>query len=160
MRGRQIPFQSVVEIREAIEPIGARLAALNRTADDLRRIEDICERLEARLGSVKDYLAENLKWHVAVIEASHNELLIGFMRALVEAGYKVPGDISVMGFDSTGICELCTPRLTSMRLPLEAIGAAAAERLLQQIREEAGEPVTTLLPVHLDIRDSTGPAPL
>lgn len=84
IRGRQLPFQSVVEIREALEPSAARLAAQHRTVDDLQAIEAACEELEANLSDVDSYLRANMKWHMAIVNASHNDLLIGFMTALVD----------------------------------------------------------------------------
>lgn len=96
---------------------------------------------------------------VTAFIVQNDEYAIGFMRALQEAGLNVPGDVSVMGFDSTEICEMCSPRLTSMHFPLIEIGALAAEQLMRQIRGEAAAALGTLFPAALDVRDSTAPPP-
>ncbi|MBW0116555.1 FadR family transcriptional regulator [Pseudonocardia sp. KRD-169] len=88
IRGRQIRPASVHETREAIEPSCARLAALNRTAGDLRRLEDADEAIAAG-GSLESFLQANVDWHVGVAAAGHNEILTGIMLALSRAIYTV-----------------------------------------------------------------------
>lgn len=82
IRGQKLPFRSIIETREALEPAGAQLAATYRTDQDLETLEQLCSLLEDNLDDVKGYLDANMKWHMAVMEASHNDLLIGFMNAL------------------------------------------------------------------------------
>lgn len=86
IRGRQIRLTSIHQTREAIEPSCARLAALNRTPADLRRLEAANEALAAS-GSLEDFLQANVDWHVGVAAASHNEILTGIMTALSRAIY-------------------------------------------------------------------------
>lgn len=82
IRGRKLPFHSIIETREALEPAGAQLAALYRTDGDLEKLDALCELLESDIENVKSYLDVNMKWHMAVMQASHNELMIGFIHAL------------------------------------------------------------------------------
>jgi DNA-binding FadR family transcriptional regulator len=86
IRGRNIRLAALHETREAIEPSCARLAALNRTDDDLAALDRANESI-ARDGSLGEFLQANVDWHVAVAVASHNELLNGFMLALSRAIY-------------------------------------------------------------------------
>jgi DNA-binding LacI/PurR family transcriptional regulator len=89
---------------------------------------------------------------------AHNDnAAIGAMEVLRENGLSIPGDISVVGFDSTHECEVCLPRLTSVAVPLREIGAQAMKILLQLVREEKPEAVEVVLPVALRVRDSTAP---
>lgn len=83
----------------------------------------------------------------------------GAMRAVKEAGLRVPNDVSIVGFNDLSTAIPTSPSLTTMRLPLRAMGAAAAERLLGQLlgQEVSSEPV--VMPVMLVVRESTGPAP-
>ncbi|AJE87301.1 GntR domain-containing protein [Streptomyces albus] len=87
IRGRQIRLSSLLETREAIEPYCARLAAMNRTADDLAVLEAANEAIADEDGTLPAFLQANVDWHVAVATASHNELLTGFMAALSRAIY-------------------------------------------------------------------------
>jgi GntR family transcriptional repressor for pyruvate dehydrogenase complex len=84
IRGHRIRFRSLLETREAIEPAVARLAALNRTEQDLALLRDAQKRLESA-PDLAAYRLANVDWHLAVTTASHNELLISFMNAISQA---------------------------------------------------------------------------
>ena len=83
---------------------------------------------------------------------------IGAMRALQEAGVRVPDDVSVVGFDDIASAIFCIPSLTSVRQPLKKMGHIAAETLLARI-ENRGEfqPEIAVEP-ELVVRKSTAPA--
>jgi DNA-binding LacI/PurR family transcriptional regulator len=88
----------------------------------------------------------------------HNdEVALGAVQALAADGIEVPQAVSIVGFDGTEFCDLASPPLTSVQVPLRAIGAAAVELLLQQI--ESGELSTEhkVLPTKLKVRASTAP---
>lgn len=86
IRGQQIRLVALLETREAIEPVSARLAAKYRTDEDLDRLDAANEAIKAD-GSLEDFLKANVEWHEAVSIASHNELLTGFMLGLSKAIY-------------------------------------------------------------------------
>jgi GntR family transcriptional repressor for pyruvate dehydrogenase complex len=87
IRGRQIRMTALLETRESIEPQCARLAAKYRTDADLDRLDAANEAISVETGSLESFLQANVDWHIAVADASHNELLTGFMRALSRAIY-------------------------------------------------------------------------
>jgi GntR family transcriptional regulator, transcriptional repressor for pyruvate dehydrogenase complex len=87
IRGRQIRMAALLETREGVEPVCARLAAKYRTDEDLDRLEAANVAIAAD-GPLEDFLQANVDWHVAVATASHNELLTGFMAALSRAIYE------------------------------------------------------------------------
>jgi DNA-binding FadR family transcriptional regulator len=93
IRGQRIRFEAVLETRGAIEPASARYAAQHRTEDDLAVIERSQAAMEraSRAGDVEGYVKANLEWHVAVVRASHNELLIAFISAVAQAVYASTG---------------------------------------------------------------------
>ncbi len=74
------------------------------------------------------------------IVAQNDHVAIGVMQTLQEAGFNVPGDVSVIGFDGTDICDLARPRLTSMVAPLHDIGYEAIKVLCEQIRSGVQTP--------------------
>jgi DNA-binding FadR family transcriptional regulator len=84
IRGQRIRFRSLLETREAIEPAVSRLAALNRTEEDLATLRKISKQLE-NAPDMASHAKANVEWHLAVTHASHNELLISFMTALSHA---------------------------------------------------------------------------
>jgi len=58
---------------------------------------------------------------------------IGAIRALRDAGLRVPEDVSVIGFDDIQAAAYLTPRLTTLRQPLRRMGEIAAEQLLARL---------------------------
>lgn len=86
IRGRQLRMAALLETREAIEPFCAQLAARHRTEEDLVALDAANDALENSTDLSK-FLQTNVDWHVAVANASHNELLSGLMLALQQAIY-------------------------------------------------------------------------
>jgi DNA-binding FadR family transcriptional regulator len=86
IRGRQIRLAAIFEAREGIEPTCARLAAKYRTDADLTRLAAANAAIGLD-GPLEDFLQANVDWHLAVAEASHNELLAGIMLALSRVIY-------------------------------------------------------------------------
>ncbi|GAA4912290.1 LacI family DNA-binding transcriptional regulator [Streptomonospora salina] len=98
----------------------------------------------------------------ATAVVAHNDLLaIGILRRLAERGVAVPERISVAGYDDIFGADFCVPALTTLAGPQEEAGRAAVENLLTKgsARPSEAAPRRVVLPSHLVIRDSTGPAP-
>jgi DNA-binding LacI/PurR family transcriptional regulator len=84
---------------------------------------------------------------------------IGAIRALHEAGIRVPEDVSVVGFDDVGSAPFRTPSLTTIRQPLREMGKIAAESLLKRIdNPKAHYPARVMMQPELVIRESTARA--
>ncbi len=85
---------------------------------------------------------------------------IGAIRALKDAGLRVPEDVSVVGFDDILSAAYATPSLTTVRQPLAEMGKRGAQVLLERIadREKQFPPEIVIAP-ELVVRESTGPAP-
>jgi DNA-binding FadR family transcriptional regulator len=92
LHGWQLDTAVLMEAREVIEPWCAALAAKNRTDQDLRRLEQHNQRMREVLDQLPAYLRENVAWHTAVAEASHNELLATFIQAVRQAILRQTGD--------------------------------------------------------------------
>jgi len=85
---------------------------------------------------------------------------IGALRALKEAGLRVPDDVSVVGFDDIASAAYCTPSLTTVRQPLFEMGKRGAQILLEKIaRREKEFPAEVVMRPELVVRESTGLAP-
>lgn len=89
--------------------------------------------------------------------AANDNMAIGCLLALREAGVDVPGGIAVAGFDDIPAARYISPALTTMRVDIADLGARSIARLLQAIDDEAGPQHQTLHP-ELVVRASTGPA--
>ncbi|KAG5735934.1 hypothetical protein E4T56_gene4915, partial [Termitomyces sp. T112] len=64
------------------------------------------------------------------IFASNDEMAVGALMAAREFGLDVPRDLSIIGFDDTPMSRLISPALTTVRQPLEAMGAAGVEAIV------------------------------
>ncbi|MGE4526180.1 MAG: substrate-binding domain-containing protein, partial [Sphaerochaeta sp.] len=79
----------------------------------------------------------------------------GVMKALKEAGYVIPRDISIIGFDDLPMSSMMDPHLTSIKVPNRQIGRMAAQALLEKLSsKKVYEPVCTLVHGSLMIRDT------
>ncbi|KAF5053089.1 MAG: LacI family transcriptional regulator [Sphaerochaeta sp.] len=79
----------------------------------------------------------------------------GVMKALKEAGYVIPRDISIIGFDDLPMSSMMDPHLTSIKVPNKQIGRMAAQALLEKLSaKKVYEPVCTLVHGSLMIRDT------
>jgi DNA-binding LacI/PurR family transcriptional regulator len=81
---------------------------------------------------------------------------IGSIRALYDAGLRVPEDVSVVGFDDIQSASFHTPSLTTIRQPLQSMGWAGASALLHLLEGEPQPPILCVEP-ELIVRESTGP---
>lgn len=78
----------------------------------------------------------------------------GALRALREAGLRVPQDVSVVGFDDIPLAQHFDPPLTTVHLPARALGEAAGRAILDRL---AGRPTLdrSLLATDMVVREST-----
>ncbi|GAB2881778.1 LacI family DNA-binding transcriptional regulator [Streptomyces deserti] len=96
---------------------------------------------------------------VTAVFVSNDQMALGVLHALHEAGRSVPGDISVVGYDDIPEAAHFLPPLTTVRTDFAEIGTRSLRLLLSRI-DGTDEPprVDTLVPVDLVVRASTGPA--
>jgi LacI family transcriptional regulator len=83
---------------------------------------------------------------------------IGAMKAFLDAGVRVPEDISVVGFDDIQSAAFHNPSLTTVRQPLEEMGILAARTLLERLGSSAPGPEEVTVQPELVVRESTAPA--
>jgi LacI family transcriptional regulator len=89
-----------------------------------------------------------------------NDLLaMSALRAAADLGLRVPGDLSLVGFDDIPMANYLVPRLTSVTKDARALGKKAFELLLVRIQNPDLPRQQVHSPARLIIRESTGPAP-
>ncbi|CAN5227947.1 LacI family DNA-binding transcriptional regulator [soil metagenome] len=101
--------------------------------------------------------------------AANDMMAVGCLAAFAEAGLRVPEDIAVGGFDDIPIARYVSPSLTTIRVPIAVLGAAAMEALSRDVERRSGkapgapaeraEAVSVLMPVELVVRNSCGNGP-
>lgn len=142
--------------RDALQAEG--VAGDERLIYDLGSQPQTVDFREAGRASMKAWLAAGWRelGSTAVL-AQNDTAALGVMEALQEAGLRIPNDVSVAGFDGTELGEYCSPRLTSVEVPLRQIGSTSAEMMWRLTRGDEAEHLT--LPVRLRERASTAPPP-
>jgi LacI family repressor for deo operon, udp, cdd, tsx, nupC, and nupG len=85
-----------------------------------------------------------------------DEMAIGLMRTLISAGLRVPGDMSVAGFDDIEFATVAEPSLTTIHQPRRELGQAAASALIDLLQGRP-TPRSIRLDTELVIRDSVAP---
>jgi LacI family transcriptional regulator len=88
--------------------------------------------------------------------AASDAMAVGALRALREAGRRVPEDIAVAGFDDMPFAARTDPPLTTVRQPIQRLGALAAETLIDLISYPDTGPRRIILSTELVIRASCG----
>jgi DNA-binding FadR family transcriptional regulator len=86
--GRNVGVEHLHDVRSALEALAAQGAARARTEADVRELIARTEAVEESVDHLGGYLDANLAWHMAVVRASHNELLASIMEALSVAIHK------------------------------------------------------------------------
>ena len=82
IRARRIHPDSLLEVREVIEPSCAFFAAHRRSAAHLARLEELTREMAQKTDDVPQFLELNISWHVLIAEASANEILASVMTAI------------------------------------------------------------------------------
>jgi DNA-binding LacI/PurR family transcriptional regulator len=96
---------------------------------------------------------------VTALFAANDQMALGVLRSLNEAGRRVPDEISIVGFDDIPEAAYFTPPLTTVRQDFNEMGRLSLHVLLEQIEGgAAAAPRTTVAPA-LIVRSSTGPPP-
>ena len=86
-----------------------------------------------------------------------DEIAIGCMHEIHDAGLRVPGDISVAGFDDARYAAVSNPPLTTIRQPAEQMGASLVQKLCLALEEDSpGSEAGEVVPHKLVIRASVG----
>ena len=68
--------------------------------------------------------------------ADNDNIAIGAMKAFQHKGYKIPADISIIGFDNMPLRTSVIPALSTIHVPKQNLGKTAAERLINVIESD------------------------
>lgn len=139
---------------------GARRKGLTRACQDMglhpRTLGPFPPTLS---GGVRALEAWEARPTTAVV--GYNDVLaIGFMKAALARGLRVPEDLSVVGIDNADPAALTEPGLTSLATGSRRLGSVAADAIIGHLRHRSHpQPAVTTLTMTLQRRASVGPAP-
>ncbi|MCS6950555.1 MAG: LacI family DNA-binding transcriptional regulator [Armatimonadota bacterium] len=95
------------------------------------------------------------------ILAANDEAAAGVIQVAQEMGIEVPQALSVIGFDDTPFAQVLSPRLSTVRQPLDEMASEAVRLLMDWIEQrEPPRERDRVFPTTLVLRDSTAPAPI
>jgi LacI family transcriptional regulator len=84
---------------------------------------------------------------------------VGVIKGLLNAGCRVPQDVSVTGFDKTRLAEYSNPSITTVDIHRDTLGRLAADALHELSTSTSPQGKEYHIEVELVIADSSGPAP-
>jgi LacI family transcriptional regulator len=173
-RGGQVAARHLVDLgHRRIAYLGGRVAAECSQA----RLAGFRSALEAcgvalpeeYVHSTEDFLYENglegapqlltLAQRPTAIFAASDELALGAIEAARSLGISVPGDLSIVGFDDTEVARIASPPLTTVRQPLQEMGAVAVRTAMRLVAGERIDATHVELATELVVRASTATAP-
>lgn len=89
-------------------------------------------------------LFENKQKYDAIFFSS-DIMAVGGIKYILRNGYKIPEDISILGFDNINIGSFIEPELTTVAQPISEIGIAASKLLISLIESEGKEDVKVII---------------
>ncbi len=113
-------------------------------------------RLENINKIIKNFIEENIL--PTAIFATSDIMAIGAINYLLDHGYRVPEDISVVGFHDIKLASIYRPNLTTIHQPLYDIGAVAIRMVIKKINREEIDSSIVILPHKLIERSSSAEA--
>lgn len=87
--------------------------------------------------SMLEYLEKKPELPTAFF-ADNDIIAFGAMKALKQKGYKIPNDVSIIGFDDMPFCEISSPSLTTIRVFKQEMGQTAVKRLIDKMKSDSG----------------------
>ncbi len=96
-----------------------------------------------------------LRTEPTAVFAASDVMAVGAMKALAQAGLRVPDDVSVAGYDDIPMAALVSPPLTTVRQSVVELGRVAAETLISLLDNPDVSVSSQLLSTCLVVREST-----
>jgi len=124
---------------------------------DLPNSEDFVVRQYYSIEGGRHAAEDLLQLGVSAIIASSDNMAFGAIRAIQRKGLKVPGDISVVGYNDSYVLDFTDPPLTSVRQPVERIAENTTRAILSLIANKSVPLSEVLIEPEIRLRGSTGP---
>jgi DNA-binding LacI/PurR family transcriptional regulator len=94
---------------------------------------------------------------VTAIFAANDQMALGVLHALHEAGRRVPEDVSVVGFDDIPEAGYFEPALSTVRPDFAEVGRQCVAVMVEQVTHGTSDSGRSVAPTALVVRRSTGP---
>ena len=145
--GQEASYWREQGYREALTKHGIKFDPAFILAGDFQR--------EVAHASMQAFVTKNNKGKFDAVFTGDDSAAIGVLDALEQAGYQVPKDVSVVGFNDSHHAAFLNPPLTTIKAPTHEVGRIAAKHLFDLINHQTVDDVT-LLPMEIIVRQSCG----
>jgi len=109
------------------------------------------------LSAMNKFLENGRRVEFDAVFTGDDDAAIGVLQSLQQHGLKIPGDVSVVGFDDLGFAPFLNPPLTTVRAPTESVGRIATEKLFDLLEKHMSNPDgVVILPTEIIFRRSCG----
>jgi DNA-binding LacI/PurR family transcriptional regulator len=110
------------------------------------------------LDDAKDAVMKKLieRQDITAIFAKDDMKAIAAMQGIREMGYSIPEDIAIVGYNDFEIAKIAEPKLTTIKVPVYALGVEAATMLMKLINKEEMTDDSLILDTELIVRESCG----
>lgn len=151
-------LHSSVEIRNFRERYSGYLSACrslpeDANADSAHRIIPVSPSSEGAAEDMAKYLDSDQLLPTAFF-ADNDRIAAGCCSTLLKYGYRIPDNISIIGFDDSSVSEVLNPPLTTMRVQKQRMGALAVERLNVLIQQAPPERIHIAIAPEILVRQS------
>ena len=140
-------------------PSRRKLAAVAEFANWRSEDDWLVERTTFSMESARVAATRLIQRGVTGMICASDVIALGSIRAARRLGLEVPRDVSVVGYDDSVLMTCTDPPLTTVRQPIEMMGQAAVDLLVNQIEGTGVAPDELLFEPELVVRGSTAPAP-
>lgn len=140
------------EFSDRYQGLVQALEAAGLSADPALQVDAVDSTEVVGQRAMRQLLARGTR--VDAVFAASDLMAIGAMRALDEAGLRIPEDIAVVGFDDIPMASFASPALTTVAQDTKRAGELLVETLLHEIKNEPATSV--MLPAHVVVRRSCG----
>lgn len=126
---------------------------------DERYVADIGYPEQQSIEGMIKLIEKNKDYMPTAFVADTDYVAYGAIKALQKMGYRVPDDVSVVGFSDRPVCIYCEPKIATMRIPRFRFGAEAVDLLINKIINNSPEErsfVKTEVSMEFVMRESVG----
>ena len=149
----------------------AYMTGMDDSPDNGKRYEGFCEGLRSEglepsaAPIYRGQFSQSVAYQIAAslarqgtlpqaLVCANDQMALGVLRALSDAGISVPDQVIVTGFDGIKEASASQPRLTTVRQPMVDLGRAAVSTLVKRLNSPDDPPISTELPVKVQLRES------
>lgn len=145
-----------------INNFAERYEGFNKAITD-SNLADRCTVTHIHVGSTQDSAYNDMTRYLrgmdhvpSALFADNDIIAISCMRALKEQGYRIPEDVSIIGFDDLPMSYVTSPKLTTIHVAKELLGGSAVSLLLKQIKSGGVQaaPICMRIGTTLVLRDT------